>query len=342
MINKHPIKVTHFQRKSILGCYSLERMFSDVRAAMPVDVVVRESSFVSRGLWRRVGNIIEAAFRQSDVNHVTGEVHFLTYLLSRRRTVLTILDCVMLERLHGIKHWLLWLLWYWLPEKRCVAITVISEATRQQVLRYLRCDPNKVHVIYCNVSEEFKPLPQPFNVSKPRLLQIGTTDNKNLPRLAAALEGLGCELVIVGRLSSEQIDVLQQHRVSYENLLGLSREALVEQYQRCDMVVFASTYEGFGLPIVEANAVARPVVTSNLWSMPEVAGDAACLVDPFDIDSIRAGITRVIEDSNYREQLVKNGLENVKRFQIGTIAEQYAALYKSVYAGLTHVSENTA
>jgi glycosyltransferase involved in cell wall biosynthesis len=333
-MNSPMIRVTHFMRRPEPGAHSVERLFEDVRAHLPGDTQasVCRCRFSSRGLFRRMYDIFRAPWHQGEVNHVTGDVHFLTYLLDRRRTILTIHDCVMLERLHGLKRWLLWLFWYWLPEKRCAMITVISEATRQQVLRHLRCDPSKVRVIHNNVSEEFRPAPKPFNPSRPRLLHIGTDPNKNLERIAAALAGLDCELTIIGRLSGGQIDELNRHAVNYENLVDLSRDALVAQYQRCDLVIFASTYEGFGLPIVEANAVGRPVVTSNSWSMPEVAGDAACLVDPFDVASIRAGICRVIEDPGYREGLVEKGFENVKRFQSEAIAGQYATLYRSVHA----------
>jgi len=294
-------------------------------------VSIITSRFFSRGLISRIFDILRARQYQGDVNHVTGDVHFLTYLLDRQRTILTILDCVMLEHLRGIRRWLLWFLWYWLPAKRCAVITVISESTRQQLLRHLHCHPSKIRVIHCNVSKEFHPAPQSFNAARPRLLQVGTSANKNLERVARAIAGLACDLTIIGQLTALQMDELNRQQVSYEVLENLSREDLVVQYKRCDILIFASTYEGFGLPIVEANAVGRPVVTSNLWSMPEVAGEAACLVDPYDVASIRAGICRVTQDSAYRDRLVTMGFENVKRFQIETIAAQYSELYRRVY-----------
>jgi len=101
-------------------------------------------------------------------------------------------------------------------------------------------------------------------------------------------------------------------------------------YRECDLVVFASSYEGFGLPILEANATGRPVVTSNVCSMPEVAGGAACLVDPFDVASIRAGVNRVLSDPAYRESLIVAGFENAKRFGAARIARAYADVYTNL------------
>src|SRR5262249_49098549 len=103
-------------------------------------------------------------------------------------------------------------------------------------------------------------------------------------------------------------------------------------YHEADVVLFASTYEGFGLPILEAQATGRPVVTSNLHSLPEVAGPAACLVDPFDVASIHAGVLRVLSEPLYRENLISAGFENVKRFTAQKIAAKYAALYESILA----------
>ena len=124
--------------------------------------------------------------------------------------------------------------------------------------------------------------------------------------------------------------------IEYSSVADISGAEIVREYERSDMLAFVSTYEGFGLPILEANAVGRPVITGNILSMPEVSGKAACLVDPYRIEDIRAGILRVIDDDAYREQLIAYGRENVKRFSARTIAKQYALLYEELYlAGRT-------
>lgn len=327
------IRVTQFLRRSCAGAYSLERLYQDVRNHLPADIQVetRTNRHFSRGFFRRVWDAVAAVGSQSDVNHITGDVHYLAYFLDQRRTILTILDCIPLERSDGIRFWVLWFFWYWLPEKRCAAIAVISEATRQQVLRYVRCDPEKVRVIHCNVSDEFQASASTFDSHCPRILHVGTTVNKNLEAHAAALEDIRCRLVIIGQLSESQISALDRYHIQYDSLSGLSRDALVAEYRRCDLLLFASVYEGFGLPIIEAQAIGRPVVTSDLLSMPEVAGEGACLVNPFDVASIRAGVQRVISDPGYREDLISKGFDNVKRFSTSLIAEQYAALYREVH-----------
>jgi len=164
------------------------------------------------------------------------------------------------------------------------------------------------------------------------VLHIGTTPNKNLERHAAALQGIHCEFVIIGRLSNLQRVELDRRSISYQNYVDLSKSALVDQYEQCDLVLFASTYEGFGLPIVEAQAVGRPIISSDLWSMPEVAGGAACLVNPYEIKSIRNGVLRVIQDADYRNELIRLGYQNVKRFKLENTDAQYAELYREVFA----------
>lgn len=327
-------------RRPLAGYYSIERLYADVRAQFPPDISVhvRVSRYYSKGLWGRFFDTVAASWHQGDVNHITGDVHFLTFFLRKRRTVLTVHDCGRIESLSGVRRRVYWFFWLWLPAQRCAAITVVSEATKRHLLRHVSYDPGKVYVIHNNVSAEFQPAPVWVENVRPMLLQIGTTKNKNIERLAEALNGLDCELLVIGKLSPTQQSALMRNTVSFKMRIGLSREELLDEYRRCDMLVFVSTDEGFGLPIIEANAVGRPVVTSNLSSMPEVAGGAACLVDPFDVTSIRAGICRVFDDAQYRKKLVARGFVNAERFRVESIATQYADLYRKMHQGTRNSS----
>ncbi len=208
-------------------------------------------------------------------------------------------------------------------------MTVISNSTKEDLLRYVKVDPQKVRVVHDCVSAAFKPTPKEFNATKPIILQVGTGPNKNLERVAEALQGIPCHLRVIGTLTGRQTTVLQRSGIEYSSASNISDEEVVREYCRCDMLVFASTYEGFGLRLWKPSN-GRPVVTSNILSMPEIAGESACLVDPFDVASIRAGILRILKDSNYCEELVQRGFKNVQRFQPRAIAAQYVKLYREL------------
>lgn len=326
-------KVVQFMRKPEVGHFSMERLFQDVRNSFSADVevVTYRCPFKSQGVWRRIFSAFRSALNQGDVNHVTGDVHFLSIFMRRSRTILTIHDCVTLERLSGFRYRIFWFLWYWLPAKRSKVITVISESTKQELESHLGHDNWPIVVIPDPVSPAFRGIPKAFNSECPVLLQIGTKKNKNIENVAASLAGIRCHLVIVGKLSLEQKDILDQHRVPYECHVNVSDQRIIELYESCDIVMFASLYEGFGLPILEAQAVGRPVITSNLYSMPEVGGGGACYINPYDVSSIRTAVEEIIESEAFRAKLVAAGFRNVQNYKASAIAEKYTALYRQVY-----------
>jgi glycosyltransferase involved in cell wall biosynthesis len=169
-------------------------------------------------------------------------------------------------------------------------------------------------------------------------LQIGTGAHKNLLRLAEALQGRNCFLQIVGRLNEIQRLALRSSGVEYENVIDISDSELIALYEQADLVAFTSLAEGFGMPIVEGQAIGRPVLTSNLSPMKEVAGLGACLANPYSVAEIRMGLDRIITDESYRNRLVEAGFANVKRFDPYVVARQYAALYRRVAAQAEHTA----
>ena len=282
----------------------------------------------------RIHDILSAAFRRNNhLTHVTGDFNYVTLLMPKSKTILTIHDLYRLYLHEGSRFKAFIFKWCWLrlPIARAGVVTAVSEYTKKEIIKYSRCSPSKVRVIYNCISTDFHNRPKPFNKTKPVLLQVGTRANKNLDRLAEAIMGISCRLQIVGEPNPQTIALLHRYNIDYSWKVGLSAAAVLTQYEECDMLVFASTYEGFGMPIVEANAVGRPVVTGNISAMAEIAANAACLVDPFDISSIRAGILKVIEDDDYRQQLVSAGLANSQRFKAKKIANDYYNLYQELY-----------
>jgi glycosyltransferase involved in cell wall biosynthesis len=320
-------------RKPTLYFFSIENVFDRLVAAMATDrlriakVTVPHYSSSPRNI---IGNLLFGKKQKADIFHVTGDVHYLVACLPRNRTVLTIHDCVFLNRPGGLKRSLLKWLFLQMPVRRCRLVTTISEATRQDILRETGCDPAKVIVIPNPVDDRIKYVGKAFNDAKPVILFIGSTPNKNLERVIEALEGIDCKLNIIGKLGELQLSLLEKHRIDFANRFNLPDEELIGQYQGSDMVLFPSTFEGFGLPIIEGQQMGRPVVTSDLSPMKEVAGEGACLVDPHDPGSIRRGVLAVIRDAAYRDGLVRNGLLNVQRYSAAAVAGQYENLYTTI------------
>lgn len=326
------MKVLHHERKSGPDHFSIERLFAEIRRHLPPpwepERVVNPHP--SKGLLPRLRNTLHAGRRQADVHHIAGDVHYLAFGLPAGRTVLTIHDCAALHRLRGLRREVLKFFWFSVPVRRSVVTTTISETTKQDLRGWLgrRADP--IEVVPDCVADSFRFEAKEFDAVQAICLQVGTKWNKNVERVAEALRGTGCRLEIVGTLSVPQRQCLKECSVPFTELGRISDDELVGAYRRCDFVVFASLYEGFGLPILEAQATGRPVITSARGAMREAAGDGALFVDPLSVDSIRGAVRQLLGSAAVRGRLIERGAANVAGFRAAAIARRYAEIYDRI------------
>jgi len=268
-------------------------------------------------------------FLQGDINHITGDIHYVTLLLKKKKTILTILDCGILHSTSGYKRSIIKLFWFTLPSLKSEVITCISNSTKMDVINQIKHNLKKIEVVYVSISQNFIKNIKPFNKEYPQILQIGTAENKNLKRLIPALKDIKCKLVIVGKIDQNINSLIRENKIDCYNIsMKLSEEELLELYYNSDIVTLVSTIEGFGMPIIEANTIGRVVIAGSNSSMIEISNNSACLVDSYNINEIRNGLLKVIDDDNFRLNLINNGFLNAKQFSIEKIAEQYEKIYK--------------
>ncbi|MCC7416914.1 MAG: glycosyltransferase family 4 protein [Acidobacteria bacterium] len=234
---------------------------------------------------------------------------------------------------------------------RATRVMTVSESSKRDIMRLFGTDPAKISVIYNAYDERFGVEPSQEDVARVRerfqlhdqfVLYAGNVKpHKNLERLIEAfhlvrrrgLEQL--KLVMIGdeisRYAALRRAVHQHQLHKYVRFLGyLPEETLAVMYRLAGVFVFPSLYEGFGLPPLEAMASGTPVVTSNVSSLPEVADQAAVLVDPYDPYSIADGIHRVLTDESTRRDLRQRGLARARQFSWDDSVRQIREIYARV------------
>lgn len=289
--------------------------------------------FSSRGILHIIFNLIYLTWRTRKIKglfHITGDVHYAVLALPSERTILTIHDLVFLHTYNGMTRSFLKKIFLDIPVKKARYITTISEKSKQEIISNTGCDPQKIVVIPNPVDRSITFTPKNISNEKPILLFIGVKPNKNLVRIIAAIKELRVHLRIVGQPSSDQLDQLRNNQIEFSYVQNISPEELAREYQTCDIVLFPSVYEGFGLPVIEGFQSGRPVITSDLSPMKDIAKDAALLVDPTSVDSIRNGVNLLLNDESLRYTLVQRGSEVVKSYQPTVIATQYAELWRRI------------
>ncbi len=231
--------------------------------------------------------------------------------------------------------------------KRASHIIAVSQNTKRDLVKHLNIPEGKISVIYNGVDHNiFKP----YNVrplDKSYILYVGSERRrKNLGRLFEAFAALKPELPELklvkigsaGRSKKFRDDTIKQ--LSSLGIAGdvifvdhISELELAYYYSSAILLAYPSLYEGFGFPPLEAMACGCPVVTSNTSSLPEVVGEAGIMVDPYDTSSLVRAMRRVLTDSGLRNDMVRRGLEQAKKFTWERTAELTLQLYNKVAGG---------
>ncbi len=239
--------------------------------------------------------------------------------------------------------------WKTLIDRQAQIIT-ISRSTRRDIIELLHIPPERVHIIYEALPQEFVDKVQELTeaeldaiklrlcLDRPYLLFVGTREpRKNLARLIEAWRPLAkdVDLVIAGERGWDETSQSGQGASARSSgpkprFLGkVSDKELITLYSEAEALVYPSIAEGFGLPILEAFYFGTPVVTSNTSSMPEVAGNAAELVDPLSVDSIRQGITTILnDDSEAQKKRLQRMIIRRQLFSWDRVADQTIQIYQ--------------
>lgn len=281
--------------------------------------------------------------------------HYVLPLLINCRSVVTIHDTIHLmfpQYLPGRMAYTYARASLWIATHRSNRVLTVSETSKSDILRRFRIPADKVTVVYNAIDdrlsrepseEEFERVRARYQLRDPFALYVGNIKpHKNLERLIDAFDRLrrqpgfeALKLIIIGDEISKYQGLrraVHEHKLhKHVRFLGfVPVQTLSVLYRLAGVFVFPSLYEGFGLPPLEAMASGTPVVTSNVSSLPEVVGDAAVLVDPYDPDSIADGMRTVLTDEALRACLRERGLARVREYSWERSVAQIRGVYEEV------------
>jgi glycosyltransferase involved in cell wall biosynthesis len=239
-------------------------------------------------------------------------------------------------------------------KKNASLIIAISENTKSDIIKYLRIPEDKIRTIYCGVGDEFRKIEDSrhlknklkgIGVDYPYLFYLGTLEpRKNVERLIEAFIRLKKEKRI-----NEKLVVSGMQGWGYQHVFNkvassnigkeivftgfVPNEFLPFLFNGASAFIYPSLYEGFGLPVLEAMACGVPVVTTNVSSLPEVAGDAAVLLNPYSVDELADGIWRILSNEDLRDGCIKKGIERARSFTWERCAIETLKVFSEVYDG---------
>lgn len=268
------------------------------------------------------------------INHITGDCNYIIFALYGCKTVLTIHDLGFYNpNAHGlnkIKNGLLYYFQIYWPIKIADKVIAITEKTKEEILKTVPYNRNIDIARHISV-DAFPYTPKEINKEEVIIFQSGTGPQKNLETTIKAVASLHLKMVIIRRMTEKQIELAKDVGLNYENLFDLTDEEMTYEYQRSDIVCMPSLYEGFGAMVIEAQATGRPVITTNIEPMKSVSGGAAYfLKDPKDENELKNAINKIINEDNFRNNLISDGLKNAEKYMLKNCALDHISIYQSL------------
>lgn len=229
--------------------------------------------------------------------------------------------------------------------RRAHRLIAVSEATKRDAVRILRIPPERITVIHSGIPQAFfhtapdeiEAVRARYGLKRPFVFALGTIEpRKNIPMLLAAFEALPpslrehFELVLAGPMGwADSATAAQVRNTASARYLGYIPEPdLAPLTAAAAIFAYPSLYEGFGFPLAQAMAAGVPSVTSNISSMPEIAGDAALLIDPRSVTELRDALERLMLSPNLRSELASKGRLQASRFSWESAAAQSLAFFE--------------
>lgn len=296
-----------------------------------IEIKFKICPLVSKGILNRIYLCIWAFFNQGNINHICGDINFISILMSKKKTVNTFLDFYSMQRLKSLKKLIYKIFWIKIPFLKSESVITISNNTLRELNNYIDIKgKKKIYVIGISVSNNFKKKLKKKISKTPKILVVGTSINKNISNIITSLKNIYCELILVGQLNDQIINELNLNNIKYRNLVSIKMKKLIYEYYNSDILLFPSNYEGFGVPILEAQTIGRPVITSNLEPMISIAGEGAFFVNPKKPKEISEAIKTIIKNEKLRLSKINKGFINVKRYKNSIILNEHLKVYKEV------------
>lgn len=343
----------HGEVFSFLGRNKIDKNYSDL------NIKVNVCRLFPYGVYRRIWDKVHLKYN-TILNSKSEIYHFFDYIVPPNiegKVITTIHDMTYVlypeiveqKTMNRIKKGIEYSI------NRADKIITVSESSKNDIVKYLNVPENKIDVVYNGVEynkfaksyneEDNLRIREKYKLPKNYILYMGTLEpRKNIESIVEAfklfneksdLKEKNFKLVIAGKKGwlfesiFNLVETLKlQDDVIFTDYIDEVDKPII--YQMARLFVFPSIYEGFGIPVLEAMAASVPVITSNVSSLPEVAGDAAILVEPKDVKSIAENMHKILSDNDLRDKLICKGHIQAKKFTWEASAEKLYKIYKSM------------